>query len=424
MWYYTVYAFNMEAEMENKEQNEKMTAMEWLENVWYHHKWMIIFAGMMILFVVISIGQLVSNAGADVNILHVGPMYISPEAANRIEATLGELSDDYNEDGEFVADILDITVDKISDGKGGTVNYDQGNQAMQRFQTEIRAGDAVIYALDKYYFDICLKEGLLTPFEEIIDDADMPANTVKDENGAIFGVYVSDLDAYSLSGIENIPETAILCLRRSPENDQISYGRTVEEWNGNRKTFVNLIKYRDKDKVVNDIDVLYAGFNDVYSEAEEAFKTTFTSFADGKDVLFGIKSIILEGNITALDETASNRLAVKEFEKEIFAGDSMIFVLDKQLFDICAENDILASFEDVFGKENMPEGVIAGCGIYLSSLDAKALGGFDAISPNSVICIRRSPDSETIKYGRLQSVWEKNRDIFVKLIGYKQENPE
>ncbi len=410
--------------MENKEQSEKLSFSEWVENTWYHHKWMIIFAGMMILFVIISIGQLISSSSADVNILHVGPMYISPEAANQIETTLGELSDDYNGDGEFVADILDITVDKVPDGQGGTVNYDQGNQAMQRFQTEIRAGDAVIYALDKYYFDICLKEGLLTPLADIIDDADMPANTVKDENGVIFGVYVSDLDAYSLSGIENIPATAILCLRRSPENDQIGYGRTVEEWNGNRKTFVNLIKYRDKDKVVNDIDVMYAGFNNVYSDAEDAFKTTFKSFADKNEALFEIKSIILEGNITALDETAANLLAVKEFEKEIFAGDSMIFILDKQMFDICVENDILASFETVFGKDNMPEGVIADCGIYLSSLGVKELGGFSELSPNTVICIRRSPDSETVKYGRLQSAWESNRDIFVKLINYKAENAE
>lgn len=410
--------------MENKEQTEKMSFSEWVENTWYHHKWMIIFAGMMIIFVIISIGQLISSSSADINILHVGPMYISPEAANRIESTLEGFSDDYNSDGEFIADILDITVDKFSDGQGGTVNYDQGNQALQRFQTEIRAGDAVIYALDKYYFDICIKEGLLTPLEDIIDDADMPANTVKDENGVIFGVYVSDLDAYSLSGIENFPATAILCLRRSPENDQISYGRTVEEWDGNRKTFVNLVKYRDKDKVINDIDVMYAGFNNVYSNTEDAFKSTFTSFADSKEVLFAIKSIVLEGNITALDETAANRLAVKEFEKELFAGDSMIFILDKQTFDICVDNDMLASFETVFGKDNMPEGVIADCGIYLSSLDAKALGGFDELSPNTVLCIRRSPDSETIKYGRLQSAWESNREIFVKLINYKAENAE
>ncbi|MBR5779448.1 MAG: hypothetical protein IKY21_02345 [Clostridia bacterium] len=408
--------------MENKEQNEKLSFSEWLENIWYHSKWMIIFGGMMIIFVVISVIQLVSTSGPDVNILHVGPMYLSSEAIDRIETTLKDFSDDYNDDGDFSISLLDITVDKLSNGQGGTVNLDYNNQALQRFQTEIRAGDASIYALDKYYFDICLKEGLLTPLEEIIDDADMPVNNVKDEKGVIYGVYVSDLDVYSLSGIENFPDTAILCLRRSPEKDQISYGRTQEDWEGNRKTFVKLIKYRDKDKVVNDIDVMYCGFNKVLTEAEEGFESTFTSFADKEDVLFDITSIMLEGNMTSLDPTESNTLAVKEFETELFAGDSMIFLLDKQLFDICVEHDKLASFEEVFGKDNMPEGVIGGCGIYLSSLDVDGLAGFEKLSPNTVLCIRRAPDSETIKYGRLQSAWESNRDIFVKLIEDKNEN--
>ena len=250
----------------------------------------------------------------------------------------------------------------------------------------------------------------------------MPVNNVKDEKGVIYGVYVSDLDVYSLSGIENFPDTAILCLRRSPEKDQLSYGRTQEDWEGNRKTFVNLIKYRDKNKVVNDIDVMYCGFNKVLTEAEEGFKSTFTSFADKEDALFEIKSILLSGNMTALDPTESNTLAVKEFETELFAGDSMIFILDKQLFDICVEQGKLASFEEVFGKDNLPEGVIGDYGIYLSSLDIKDLAGFEKISPNTVLCIRNSPDSETIKYGRLQSAWESNREIFVELINYKNEN--
>ena len=408
----------------NKEQNEKMSFGEWVENTWYHHKWMIVFAGMMIIFVVISIAQIISGTSADVNILHVGPMYISPDAADRIEMTLEGISEDYNDDGDFVVNILDITVDKFSDGQGGTVNFDQGNQGMQRFQTEIRAGDAVIYALDKPYFDICVKEGLLTPLEDVIDDADMPVNVVSDENGVAFGVYVSDLDAYALDGIENIPETAILCLRRSPSNDQITYGRTQEEWDGNRKTFVNLIKYRDKDKVINDIDVMYGGFNKVNSSLEDALESTFSSLSDKEDPLFEIKSFVIEGDMTSLDETNANRLAVKEFEAELFTGDSMIFLLDKQLFDICIDYDMLASFEEIFGKDNVPDGVISDCGIYLSSLDARELGGFDKLSSNTVLCLRRSPDSETVKYGRTQSAWESNREVFAELINYAAEKAE
>lgn len=222
------------------EKQERMSPREWLENIWYHYKWIIIFGGLLIVFIVISLSQMLKTKDPDVNIMHVGPMYISAEVAETIETTLGKLSSDYNGDGEIKVEILDITINKFGNEEAGIdpINYDQNNKGLQRFQTEIRAGDTVIYALDKEFFDICVEEGLLTPLDEVIDDAYMPEKTVDG-----YGVYISDLEAYELEGLDRIPDTAILCLRRSPDKDEIKYGRSMETWKGNRDTFINIIKY-------------------------------------------------------------------------------------------------------------------------------------------------------------------------------------
>lgn len=222
------------------EKQERMSPREWLENIWYHYKWSIIFGGLLVVFIVISLTQLLSTKDPDVTIMHVGPMYISSDAAATIETTVAKLSDDYNDDGEVKVEILDITINKFgsSDSSVDPVNYDHNNKGLQRFQTEIRAGDTVIYALDKEFFDICVEEDLLTPLDEVIDDAYMPEKTVDG-----YGIYLSDLNASELEGLDKIPETAILCLRRSPDKDEIKYGRTMEEWKGNRDTFVNIVKY-------------------------------------------------------------------------------------------------------------------------------------------------------------------------------------
>lgn len=222
------------------EKQERMSPMEWLENIWYHYKWLIIFGGAMIVFLVISLSQFLSTKDPDVNILHVGPMYISAEVAETIETTVGKMSDDYNGDGEIKVEILDITINKFGNEEAGIdpINYDHNNKGLQRFQTEIRAGDTVIYALDKEFFDICIEEDLLTPLDEVIDDAYMPEKTVDG-----YGIYISDLKAGKLDGLDRIPETAILCLRRSPDKDEIKYGRTMEVWEGNRDTFINIVKY-------------------------------------------------------------------------------------------------------------------------------------------------------------------------------------
>ena len=224
------------------EANEKMSFREWIENIWYHYKWLIIFGGLIIAFVVISTVQLINTKDPDVNILHVGPMYISPTAAENIEITLDDFGTDIDGDGKVRVNILDITVNKIGTEDMTPVNYDDKNKALQRFQTEIRAGDAVIYLLDKEYFDICVEEKLLTPLNEIIDDAYMPQKTVDG-----YGIYVSELDSFELEGLKNVPKTAILCLRRSPEKDAIKYGRTQEVWEANRNTLINLVKYKSEE---------------------------------------------------------------------------------------------------------------------------------------------------------------------------------
>lgn len=225
------------------EKQTKMSVREWLENLWYHYKWLIIFGGLILVFVVTSCVQYFSSRSPDVNILHVGPMYISPESADKMKESMASLSEDYNDDGSINVALLDITVNKFGNEEEGIdpVNYDKNNSALQRFQTEVRAGDAVIYLLDEEFFEICIQENLLSPLNEVVSENILPENTIKG-----YGVRISELDAYKLIGMENVPKTAILCLRRSPELDPIKYGRTVEVWEGNRKTFENILKCKAK----------------------------------------------------------------------------------------------------------------------------------------------------------------------------------
>ncbi len=229
------------------ETKEKMTPAQWFENVWYHYKWQIIVGFLMIIFLAVSLLQCSQNDEPDVNILHVGPFYISPAAVTEIENTLGKLCDDYNGDGEFNADLLDITVNKFGNESAGVdvTNYDYQKNAYTRFQTEIRAGDAVIYLLDEEYFNICIQEGLLTPLNEVLDDAYLPE---VNEGYGEYGVYLSNLDAYELPGLCEVPATAILCLRRLPKEGEVNFGNIEKVWEGNKKAFINIFKYKSTKK--------------------------------------------------------------------------------------------------------------------------------------------------------------------------------
>ncbi len=227
---------------------EKLSPREWVENVWYHYKWIIIIGTVLLVFLAVSFYQCSTHGDPDVNILHVGPFYISPEAADQLEITMSKLSSDYNGDGKFNMDILDITINKFGNESAGVdvTNYDIQQAGFTRFQTEIRAGDAVIYLLDEEFFKMCVADGLLTPIKDVVDDAYLPENVIDG-----YGVYLSDLDAYELPGLNDVPSTAILCLRRMPKENETNFKNMGEVWEGNCKTFVNIFKYESTNKNQN-----------------------------------------------------------------------------------------------------------------------------------------------------------------------------
>ncbi len=225
---------------ENEKYNQgKISFGKWIENIWYHYKWVIILGGAIVIFAVIALVQLLKNDEPDINIMHMGPAYITEDDREELEETIAAMAYDCNGDEEINVNLLDITVHKFSNEAGDkVVNFDENNKGHTRFQTEIRAGDSVIFLLDEPYFNECVELGLLVPLDEIIDDADMPEDVI---SGC--GVKISDLDAYDLPGLSSVPKTAILCLRRSPGEDEIAYGRTMEKWECNKTAFVNIIKY-------------------------------------------------------------------------------------------------------------------------------------------------------------------------------------
>ena len=223
------------------EKTEKLTFGEWVENVWYRYKWPIIIIGLIVVFAFIALIQQLSVDDPDVTVLYVGPEYLTQTARENVYESFTLLADDHDGDGKVSTDILDITLKRYYDiedeDKYGV--YDQNNEAIKRFQIEIRSGDAVIYILDKTYFDECMELGILAPLAEVMDESDIPASNISG-----YGVELGKIEAKTLPGFDALPEDMILAIRRSPTNDVISYGRDEDFWENNRKAFENLIKYR------------------------------------------------------------------------------------------------------------------------------------------------------------------------------------
>ena len=209
--------------------------------MWYHYKWMIILIALFILFVGVSAVQLLRKEDPDATMMFVGPWCLSQTDISNLTASAETVIDDYDGNGETVADIFEIVLNQVSytneSGVTDSVLYDYMNTSLQRFQVEIRTGDCVIYFLERSFYDLCVDEGILAELDDVLDDADMPDSIIDK-----YGIYLSDLDIYTLDGFNRMPEDTIVCMRRLAYDNEID-GPDEETWEYSKRAFVSFVTY-------------------------------------------------------------------------------------------------------------------------------------------------------------------------------------
>jgi hypothetical protein len=161
--------------------------------------------------------------------MYLGTAAITADGTNELENTVNGLIDDYNNDGEKNVDYLELTA----------ASGDTTEALMQRFQAEVAAGDSVIYLIDENYYKELLELGVLSKLSDVLDDSDMPATTIDE-----YGVYVKELAISGTAGFDELPDSTILCIRRSPEQDEIKYNKKIDVYNANKQCFIKLITYK------------------------------------------------------------------------------------------------------------------------------------------------------------------------------------
>lgn len=220
------------------ESTEKLSFREWCEHVWYYNKWMIILGGCVVLFFVIGFIQILTRNEGDVSLLYTGKSTITVKGTTALKETVISLIDDYNDDGVIAVDYLELTAMTTRDTSGVVFDADTNNTVLKRFESEIRVGDSVIYLLDEYYFNHVVDIGIVEKLSDVLLEQEMPDDMVNE-----YGVYIKDLNIHSAPGFNQLPGNTVLCIRRSPQKDEIGYGRNIEVYTANKLLFKKLITY-------------------------------------------------------------------------------------------------------------------------------------------------------------------------------------
>lgn len=376
---------------------EKNSFLSWLENFWWYYKWIVIILGCVIAFLVVALAQMFSKREGDVSFMYIGAGVLSGTDCDALKAVVAENISDYNGDGTIEVTYLELTAhtDSADTFEGEQIfNYDVNTSVLQRFQNEIRAGDSQIFLVDKYYYDHYLAgTGLLCPLSSVLTPSQMPSRTIDE-----YGVYLKDLGLKLEKGFSSLPDSTVVCLRRSPDDDSLNYGRTVESWNNNRQCFVKLLTL-GADKVVFDdanISIIYYGNSKPSAEGLYYLKKWINANvrvdnAFG-DIIYSFDRITPPADTS--DEQTEEEL-YSEFITALKDADGAIMLIDPGYMDVALKYGSFIRPSDCFTADELPsyagddedEKNRTSYGIPLEWLDARHMDGLSQLDKHTYICI-------------------------------------
>ena len=385
--------------------------MGWWEYFKEYYKWPALIIGIVVIAVLIGIRQLSERSDPDLSVMYVGPGYLSfadqQDLENVFADLSGDLAGDYNSDGKYTLNFLDLTVNYAQNAEGYQImTKDDEDTTYTRFQTELRAGETLLYFLDPHYYEIVKDEGILQPLNVILKDPSVSFDG--------YGIHIGDLDAKVLPGMERMPSRTVLCLRQSPTEDAISYGRTESDWAHHRDLLELLVAYAKEtpDEPVPAFSgtLFYAGVNEIYRDGREPVEVLLSSLS-GWISRFSVEQVIRTGSDKAKE------VAAKRIRTELRTGDSELLLLDAEAFLYAKEHDLL---------EPLPKDLLAspaatdGHGLKLNKLALREADGFFEADPDAILCLRKNPENTAETYGRTEENWKIASEIFAKLAKYEK----
>ena len=224
--------------------------LKWLENFWYHYKWITIIFAFFAVAVIIMTAQFFTRDKYDAMILYTGPKLPNANETLEIEAAFEDvLGEDYDGNGkrEVTLNSLFLMTDEqlkddkyLYDEEGNPLYINTGDMVTtkQQFTTQIFVGEAVICLLDPAWYELVAKKDAFVPLNELVDS--VPENAY-DEcalylRNTGFGQYFTALNAF--------PEDTLICFRRMSSTSGLKNEKKEEQrYEFNKRFFVDLIEF-------------------------------------------------------------------------------------------------------------------------------------------------------------------------------------
>lgn len=210
----------------------------WLDNYWYHYKWVTIVVAFFLIVAIVCIAQSCSKVPSDVKITYAGPVSLTGEQKLSIQSAVAkELPHDFSDKEKVQVDLLNYYIlskeqieeaQEETDADGYKVYVDTYfiTSEQETFESQLMTGSSSVLLLDPSIFDSLggnAASERLKPLADIFGET--PEKSV---NG--FGIRLGDTELYKNNPeMQVLPADTVLCLHEKLiSQKQKYYDKDVE----------------------------------------------------------------------------------------------------------------------------------------------------------------------------------------------------
>lgn len=155
---------------------------KWLDNFWYHYKWVTLVTAFFTVTLSIIIIQMITKTNPDSNILYGGPAVLTANQTKEIENAFNALlPEDFNGDGEKITSLQAITLmtkEQIAKAEAEAAEnssvFVYNPQSLENnktsFSTQLFSGEYVICLIDPEQYKNAYKAGGFAPLSELFGE--------------------------------------------------------------------------------------------------------------------------------------------------------------------------------------------------------------------------------------------------------------
>ncbi len=225
---------------------------KWLDNFWYHYKWVTLVTAFFTVTLSIIIIQMITKTNPDSNILYGGPAVLTANQTKEIENAFNALlPEDFNGDGEKITSLQAITLmtkEQIAKAEAEAAEnssvFVYNPQSLENnktsFSTQLFSGEYVICLIDPEQYKNAYKAGGFAPLSELFGENNIPEYAYDD-----CALLLSETNfSKFFTAMSVFPDDTLICVRKMSSVSAIKGKSKAErEYNNQLRLFYSIIAF-------------------------------------------------------------------------------------------------------------------------------------------------------------------------------------